>query len=97
VVGIIDEPEQDWAAPIREHLRVGNPFQTRTFVAYTAGHWRAEVTFAGMNDELAITISRAETSDPASAFAGACAAAETILSRLLRSAQRPGDDEPRTA
>ena len=58
----------------------------------TEGVWRAEVAFAGVNDELAITISRAETSDPASAFAGACAGAEAILSRLLSDALVSGDD-----
>ena len=82
--------------PIREHLRAGHPFQIKTFVARTSGLWQAEVRFAGMNDELAIPISRAETSDPVSAYAGASAGAGPILSRLFLAALIVEDDEADT-
>jgi hypothetical protein len=97
VIAMTDEPLQDWTVPIREHLRAGDPFQIRTFVAYTSGAWRAEVAFAGANNELAIPISRAETRDPVSAYAGASAGAGPILSRLFLAALIAEDDEPSTS
>jgi hypothetical protein len=83
---------------MREHLRAGDPFQIRTFVAHPSGVFRGPKSRSrALDDELAIPISRAETGDPVSAYAGASAGAGPILSRLFFAALITEDGEPDTS